>query len=161
MRVVWIGAGNLATRLGLALKRAGHETLQVFSRTGESAAALSGQLDCPFTCRAEEVLPGADVYLFAVKDSVLEELAGHIAPKVGDALCLHTAGSMPMDVFCGHAARYGVLYPMQTFSKHTPVDFREIPVFLEALDASEERTALGGLLEEARAKGRFVIHYGL
>ena len=67
---------------------------------------------------------------------MLEELAGHIAPKVGDALCLHTAGSMLMDVFCGHAARYGVLYPMQTFSKHTPVDFREIPVFLEASDAS-------------------------
>ena len=36
-----------------------------------------------------------------------------------------------------------------------------IPVFLEALDASEEWTALGGLPEEARAKGRFVIHYGL
>lgn len=136
MRVVWIGAGNLATRLGLALKRAGHETLQVFSRTEASAVALAEQLDCPFTCRTEEVLPGADVYLFAVKDSVLEELAGHIAPKVGDALCLHTAGSMPMDVFRGRAARYGVLYPMQTFSKHTSVDFREIPVFLEASDAS-------------------------
>lgn len=37
-----------------------------------------------------------------------------------------------MDVFRGHARRYGVLYPMQTFSKDCPVDFKEIPVFVEA-----------------------------
>lgn len=141
MKIVWIGAGNLATRLGGALKHAGHETLQVFSRTEESAAALAGQLDCLSTCRPEEVLPGADVYLFSVKDSVLEELVGRIVPQVGDALCLHTAGSMPMDVFRGRAVRYGVFYPMQTFSKHTPVDFREIPVFLEASDAAAYRQA--------------------
>ena len=136
MRIVCIGAGNLATRLGWALKEAGHEVAQVFSRTVESASALAGKLDCPFTVRPDEILSGADVYLFSVKDSVLEELAARIAPNVGGALCLHTAGSMPMDVFRGHAARYGVLYPMQTFSKHTSVDFREIPVFLEASDAS-------------------------
>lgn len=36
-----------------------------------------------------------------------------------------------------------------------------IPAVLAALDASEVWTSLGGLLEEARARGRFVIHFGL
>ena len=36
-----------------------------------------------------------------------------------------------------------------------------IPAILAALDAGEEWMSLGGLLEEAKAKGRFVIHYGL
>ena len=36
-----------------------------------------------------------------------------------------------------------------------------IPVILAALDVAEEWTSLRGLLEEAKAKGRFVIHYGL
>ena len=36
-----------------------------------------------------------------------------------------------------------------------------IPVVLAALDAAEEWTSLGGLMEEAKATGRFVIHYGL
>ena len=36
-----------------------------------------------------------------------------------------------------------------------------IPAVLAALDAAEEWTTLGGLLEEAKAQGRFVIHYGL
>lgn len=36
-----------------------------------------------------------------------------------------------------------------------------IPAILAALDVAEEWTSLRGLLEEAKAKGRFVIHYGL
>ncbi len=134
MTIVWIGAGNLATQLGMALARAGHETLQVFSRTEASASALAARLRCPFTCRAEEVVGGADVYLFSVKDSALEELVARVAPRAGHALCLHTAGSMPMDVFRGHAAHYGVWYPMQTFSRTVDVGFREIPAFIEASD---------------------------
>lgn len=93
---------------------------------------LAGRLGCLATDDLDAVVPGADVYIFSVKDGVLEGLVSRIAPRTGDALCLHTAGSMPMDVFRGHAHRYGVLYPMQTFSKDCPVDFKEIPVFVEA-----------------------------
>ena len=39
-----------------------------------------------------------------------------------------------MDIFKNHATHYGVLYPMQTFSKNRKVDFRPIPCFLEASD---------------------------
>ena len=116
MKIVWIGAGNLATQLGEALHRAGHETLQVFSRTMASAEALAGRLGCPATDDLDAVVPGADVYIFSVKDGVLEGLVSRIAPRTGD----------------GQARRYGVLYPMQTFSKDCPVDFKEIPVFVEA-----------------------------
>ena len=41
-----------------------------------------------------------------------------------------------MDVFKGHALQYGVLYPMQTFSKNRRVNFREIPCFIEASSPS-------------------------
>lgn len=148
MRVAWIGAGNLATRLGLALKEAGHETVQVYSRTMESASALAGRLGCPATDDADHVDTTADVYIFSVKDSVLENLAGRIAPRVGGALCLHTSGSMPAGVFRGQAGRYGVLYPMQTFSRSRDVCFREIPCFIEASDAEA--------LEQVRALARSV-----
>lgn len=36
-----------------------------------------------------------------------------------------------------------------------------IPAILAALDGAEVWTTLGGLLEEARTRDRFVIHYGL
>ena len=37
MKIVLIGAGNLATHLGKALKEAGHDICQVYSRTLASA----------------------------------------------------------------------------------------------------------------------------
>ena len=43
---------------------------------------------------------------------------------------------MPLSVFEGYAERCGVLYPMQTFSMDREVDFREIPLFIEASDAA-------------------------
>ena len=39
-----------------------------------------------------------------------------------------------MSVFRGKALHYGVLYPMQTFSKQREVDFSIIPCFIEAND---------------------------
>jgi predicted short-subunit dehydrogenase-like oxidoreductase (DUF2520 family) len=36
-----------------------------------------------------------------------------------------------MDVWEGHVERYGVIYPLQTFSKHRKVDFKQIPIFIE------------------------------
>lgn len=163
MKVVWIGAGNLATQLGVALARAGHETLQVFSRTEASASALAARLHCAATDRVEDILTGADVYVFSVKDSVLEELVARIAPRIGQALCIHTAGSMPMDVFRGHAAHYGVCYPMQSFSRTVDVDFREIPCFVEASDEASlaqvrqlAESVSGRVMEMSTAKRRYL-----
>lgn len=47
-------------------------------------------------------------------------------------MLVHTAGSIPMSVWEGHAERYGVFYPMQTFSKQREVKFQEVPFFVEA-----------------------------
>lgn len=45
MKIVLIGAGNLATHLGKALHAAGHDMVQVFSRTMQSAETLASLLD--------------------------------------------------------------------------------------------------------------------
>lgn len=43
MKIVMIGSGNLATQLSLALKDAGREIVQVYSRTGAHAQELAEQ----------------------------------------------------------------------------------------------------------------------
>ena len=73
-RIVLIGAGNVATHLGMALKRAGHEVMQVYSRTEASASALAERLGVPFATSLEEVFADADLYIVSVKDAVLQEL---------------------------------------------------------------------------------------
>ena len=130
MRVVFVGAGNLATRLSLEMRKSGMSIGQVYSHTSEHAKILADELGCGWTVVPEEIVEDADLYVFSLKDAVLQDVIARVKPNNG--LWVHTAGSMPMDVFRGHAHRYGVLYPMQTFSKDCPVDFKEIPVFVEA-----------------------------
>lgn len=134
MRIVMIGAGNLATHLSAALQQAGHELLQVFSRTEASARELASRLGCPWTTDLRAVTTDGDLYVFSVQDKALAQLAETLCPRLSGKTVVHTAGSMPMSLFASVAEHYGVLYPMQTFSKQRAVDFREIPCFLEASD---------------------------
>ena len=134
MNIVMIGAGNLATQLSLALKEAGQNILQVYSRTESHAQELAEKIGCAYTHHLDEISQKADVYILSVKDDALSGIAATICGYNKDAAFIHTAGSVPMDIFKNHATHYGVLYPMQTFSKNRKVDFRPIPCFLEASD---------------------------
>ena len=126
-----IGSGNVATHIGHALAKAGYRVNGVFSRTLATAQALAGTLHCDATDHLE-ALPEADCCLFAVKDDALPSLAARWGALHPDSFCLHTAGSVPMDIFEEKVENYGVLYPMQTFSKTRQVDFHVIPCFIEA-----------------------------
>lgn len=143
-----IGAGNLATRLGSALRQAGLQFTQVYSRTGDSARALAEQLQCPATSEIEQVNLDADLVLFALKDDALDEVLNRL-PLAGK-LIAHTAGSLPLSVLQKHASRCGVFYPLQTFSKQREVDFRTIPFCIEGSDSAvlTELTELAGRLSD-------------
>ena len=131
-RVVLIGAGNVATHLGIGLQKAGWEIAQVYSRTSATASELASRLEVPFVTSIEDVCTDADIYLVMVKDAALQELIPSVVKGREKALFIHTAGSMPMDVWKDNARRYGVLYPMQTFSKAREVDFASVSFFVEA-----------------------------
>lgn len=134
MRILMIGAGRLASQLAPALQQAGHEILQVFSRTAVSAETLSRRVGAQPITDLNEADAGVDACIFSVTDTALPLLASQMAGRCPRALYLHTAGSMPLSVFEDTAPHYGVFYPMQTFSRERAVDFRSIPVFIEASD---------------------------
>ena len=162
-RIVLIGAGNVATHLGLALQRAGHEVVQVYSRTEASASALAERLGVPFTISLEEVVE-ADICIVSVKDAVLQTLLPIVVKGREGALFVHTAGSIPMDVWKGVTNRYGVLYPMQTFSKSREVDFNTVSFFVEAngeddLEALVQlASSLSPKVYEATSEQRMSLH---
>ena len=135
MQIAFIGAGRLATNLGLALLDAGHEIIGVYSRTMQSAEALAKRIGGKPVDRAEDLPMEADAYIIAVKDSALAEMIPAVTKGREHQVFMHTAGSMPMSMFQGMARHYGVFYPMQSFSKERLVDFVEIPIFVEANDA--------------------------
>lgn len=133
MKIALIGAGNLATNLGRALVDAGHMVCQVYSRTQASADTLAVKLGSRGVSRLDEVVTDAQLYVVALKDSALAEVLPLLLQGRTHALWVHTAGSVPMSIWKEYGLKhYGVLYPMQTFSKAREVDFAEIPFFLEA-----------------------------
>lgn len=150
-RIALIGAGNVATHLGKALKQAGYSIIQVFSRTQESASELAEILQCSYVTSLAEISTQADLYLVSVKDAVLEEILPAIGSKNPEALFVHTAGSVPMGIWEGKASRYGVLYPMQTFSKQQALSFQNLPFFIEA-NRQEDVPLLQKLAESTGAK---------
>ena len=74
MKIVFVGAGNLATRLSLAMQRVGMQMGQVYSHTEESARQLAAQLGCPWTNDLSALQADADLYVFSLKDTALQEV---------------------------------------------------------------------------------------
>ena len=137
MKIVFIGAGNLATRLSLAMQRVGMQIGQVYSHTEASARQLATRLGCPWTNDLSALQEDGDLYVFSLKDTVLSDVISKVKPNNG--MWVHTAGSMPMSVFEGYAQRFGVLYPLQTFSKGRNVNFDVIPIFENVRFMSSEK----------------------
>jgi predicted short-subunit dehydrogenase-like oxidoreductase (DUF2520 family) len=129
-RFVFIGAGNLATRLSLEFKKKGFIIEQVYSRTDSSAKALALQVNATFTSDPGHIVKGADVYFVALKDSVIHEVLPLI--DFNNSLVVHCSGSLPLSELERYSVNTGVFYPLQTFSKNRNVNFDHIPVFIES-----------------------------
>lgn len=136
MKIVLIGSGNVATHLGKALMLHGHEIAQVYSRSLGHAQDLCGLLadgKPEAIDRLEDLNTGADLYFICVSDRAIAPVLAAL-PTHLRGIVVHTSGSTPMEVFGAYAGAHGVFYPVQTFSKAKEVDFKEIPLALEASD---------------------------
>lgn len=179
MDIVLVGAGRLATQLGIALHAHGHRITAVFSRTMSSAAGLARLLDADATDDVSRLPLHADAFIVAVKDAALNGLIPLLAKGRQQQYFYHTAGSMPMSVFinsddscgvepCGDEdcmpEHYGVIYPMQTFSKERDVDFSQVPIFIEGSDepslsrARAIAASVSGQVSELSSDKRRYLH---
>jgi len=128
-RVVIIGSGNVATHIAKALNEIGCSIIQVYSRQLKHAQLLASDFGAIAVSDPEQINSDADLYLIALTDSAIEEIA--LKLKVKQGIVVHTAGSVSIeDLSCFN--NYGVFYPLQTFSKARKIDFSKIPICLEA-----------------------------
>lgn len=127
---VIIGTGNVAWHLGKALKAKNISILQIAGRTGNHAMKLAENLEAAFTLDVTKINVDADLYIIAVSDDAITDIAQKLCLK--NQLIVHTAGSIPMSVFHGQFKNYGVIYPLQTFTRSREIQFHEVPVCIEA-----------------------------
>lgn len=124
-----VGSGNVATHLALALYGAGCTIRQVLSRSLEHAQMLALRVDAQPINQWQRLDEDADVYLFAVSDDALYDLALDL--RLPDALVIHTSGTTPLSVLKPVSRRHGVLWSPQTFVRDIAMDYRRLPLCIE------------------------------
>lgn len=127
VKVTLIGSGNVAQHLITAFQKAdGIELAGAFSRDKDNLSHLlpEHQIVSDLT-----KLPEADLYIIAVTDGAIAGVSYDL-PFSGK-LVAHTSGSIPVTALDAKNRR-AVFYPLQTFSKNKPVDFKTIPICLES-----------------------------
>lgn len=129
MKVLIIGAGNVATVFARLSKAAGHEIIQVISKSTSSAKALADELQCPYTNDFNHLDKSAEIYLVAMSDAALNGLQENIRLK--DQLIVHTAGAISKDVLASVSTNFGVLYPLQSLRKEEKNEVLQIPLLVD------------------------------
>lgn len=132
LRTVFIGAGNVASSLvpavanlpeiipvALASRTLPHSR-EIISSSGISGMEAVDISAIPTDC---------DLYLSMLSDDALLDVVADF-PANG-AIWVHTSGSLPAEILSPLTDDFGVLYPMQTFSKGKKLDMATVPFFVE------------------------------
>ena len=126
IKITIIGSGNVAQHLIDAFAKSNTvEIIQVFSRTQKQVSSL---LDSSKITNDWNALKEADLYIIAVSDDAIASVASQLPFE--NRLVVHTSGSAPLSSL-SDKNRKGVFYPLQTFTKGKPIDFKTIPFCLE------------------------------
>jgi predicted short-subunit dehydrogenase-like oxidoreductase (DUF2520 family) len=130
LSMAFIGAGNVAWHLGHEFIRNGAMVKQVISHTVSSAKNLATALGASYSDNTSDLMPDVEICIISISDDILGEVIKNT--RFGSSLVLHTAGSIPLEVFKGYAKNYGVFYPFQTITKGRELNWKEIPILIEA-----------------------------
>lgn len=154
-----IGSGNVAQHLIAAFDNSeAAELVQVFAREKSKVAHLvSGE---KITDDLKNLVD-ADLYIISVTDGAIKEVSAEL-PFSGK-LVAHTSGSVSIDAI-DPKNRRAVFYPLQTFTKNKPVNFKEIPICIEAINEADyalltkAASAISGTVQTIDSAQRKALH---
>ena len=122
-----IGSGNVAHHLVRALT--GLSNYKIQNVAVRSLDKVTDFFPKDLIVTTVEALKPADITLISVTDSAIAEVSTKISYKY--SLVVHTSGTTALEVL-NDKNRKGVFYPLQTFSKNKEINFKEVPLCLEA-----------------------------
>lgn len=140
MNITIIGSGNVGSHLARALSPFHNVTLLKARETDLSSHIPSL----------------TELVILTVKDDVVDQFVDRLKGKY--KCIVHTSGSVAR----GEAD--GVIYPLQTFSKHVEMDYAEIPFFIEGKDPEivallkEVAASVSNRVYEADSELRKTLH---
>ncbi|NLJ80240.1 MAG: DUF2520 domain-containing protein [Firmicutes bacterium] len=157
-KVAIIGAGNVGSVLGYALKQKGYLLTACFARTEESRQRASEVLGCSVYSEPAEAARQAGIVFLTTPDRVIEEICNGMARRGGfrpGQVVLHTSGAHSSDILLAareEGAKTLSFHPLQTFPG-LQAGLRALPGTFFAVEG--DRDAFGvaeGLVEALEGK---------
>ena len=128
--ISFIGSGNVATNLAVALKAKGFTIDTILSQTLQNATELASKVNAKGIDQLNQLNQTSDLYIISLKDDVIETYLEGLNLK--EKLLVHTSGSYETNKLAIFSSNTGSFYPLQTFNKNVPVDFSTIPIIIES-----------------------------
>jgi len=128
--VSFIGSGNVATYFAQQLFQNKVAIQQVFSRNICHAETLANSVSAKLCNAIEYINTDVDFIIISVTDSEISKIIPPLNQH-GKAIFLHTTASVGLNVFNGFKS-FGILYPLQTFTKDIELTNIDFPLFVEA-----------------------------
>ena len=132
MKIVLIGAGNVATVLGKLLLENGFTILQIVGRSKESTEKLALLLNAEAIFSINQISKEADLYIIAIPDDAVLAIAELL--QLPGKLVVHTAGTLPLNTIHKISENIGVIWPLQSLRK----EIEHIPEIPFVIDGSNQ-----------------------
>ncbi|MCU0374512.1 MAG: F420-dependent NADP oxidoreductase [Chitinophagaceae bacterium] len=138
MQITLIGSGRAAYALGQLCRQGGHKVIQVFGRNRQTTLALAEQFAAEAVFDWQGIRQQADIYIVALPDSMVPQVPALFQIEKG--IIVHTAGAVPLQALAGAGKNFGVLYPLQSLTKHQD-SLPAIPLLVDG-NTAENKTLL-------------------
>lgn len=164
-KVVIIGCGNVAWHFAKQLTQSTDYSVSVYNhRSNPALRAFSSRLGCKTSSTLERIESDASVYLICVADRFVSEASQYIRCDRRDALVAHTSGTLEPDVIRSVGGTAAVIYPLQSFSAKDDLDWKNLPLIVEAESSAAKKKAmafarqLSGKVKSAAKGERLRLH---
>lgn len=142
--LVLIGCGNLAWHLASQFSKTKQFEITVVNhRANSNLDDFRLKLKTKVVIGLENIPVNAEYYIVCVSDSALPEVIDCLRPANSKAVVMHTSGSTGIDIFAKLICYCGVLYPLQSFSKSTVVNWSNTPLLIEGREPMAFRQIKG------------------
>jgi predicted short-subunit dehydrogenase-like oxidoreductase (DUF2520 family) len=129
--ITLVGSGNVATWMAQRLQGSSRfPVTQVYSRKLENARRLAALSGAEAVDDIKALNPDNQIFIFALADNAYEEILPQLPFRLPMAFV--TSGTVSCQCLKGYADRYGVIYPLQTFTKSQDMRALEVPLCLES-----------------------------
>ena len=133
MNICIIGSGNISTNLGFELKKLNFNINRICSRNEITGKNLAKKLESDFTKNI--VIPKkTDLVIIGVPDDQIQM----VSKKIRSKAVIHTSGTKKINILKKCSNNYGVVWPIQTFSKKN-VNFKKTPICIETNNKKFEK----------------------